>query len=72
MPDMGNHKMKLKIETREKNLVWKRRMNKELYEMFNNIVITNFTKSRRLQWLGCLEWMNCEKKVKRNFSIIFT
>jgi hypothetical protein len=43
---------------------WERRTNAEIYQLFDDTSISDFIKSRRLQWLGHLERMDESRNVK--------
>ncbi|XP_063929931.1 uncharacterized protein LOC135142191 [Zophobas morio] len=43
---------------------WERRTNVEIYDLYNDKVVSNFIKIKRLQWLGHLERITQERKVK--------
>ena len=42
------------------NGIWRRRFNRELYEMFNNCDVINVIKINRLAWAGHVVWMDKE------------
>lgn len=43
---------------------WERKANAEIYELYGDVQISDFAKSRRLQWLGPLKRMKTSRNLK--------
>ena len=47
------------------NEIWRKRFNRELYEMLKDSDIINFIKINRLRWAGHVAWMDDKEIIKR-------
>ena len=47
---------------------WRRRYNKELYQLYDSSIISNILKSNRLRWLGHVHRMKNNREPKRTFN----
>jgi hypothetical protein len=53
---------------KQANETWRKRYNHELYELFNDSNIVNYTKAKRLAWAGHLIRMSNERTLKKIFN----
>jgi hypothetical protein len=53
---------------KQENGTWRKRYNRELYEIFNDSNIVNYVKAKRLVWAGHLVRMNDNRTLKKIFN----
>ena len=53
---------------KQENRTWRKRYDCELYEIFNESNIVNYTKVKRLAWAGHLVHMNNDRTLKKIFN----